>query len=267
MDQEPDRVRRPNLKRLNMPSSPGQAEEQRQPASPGPAPSPPSGAESAPAASTGKRSGVDRDILMTGAGCVLILFAGLLIAGVFALRVIGDKATPVPTVPVAAIDPTPTDTPVPTSTPTPTEVSPYTPLPTWTPMGQKQQVSDYRGHDLEYHDDMLQVGDFMQQSIGDVDNLLKDPQPDNQNWQYKIVTQTNVWSEFFFEVESSIPPDRYQEFHQNLTKALSHMNSAADDITYALEFNEPNRLDQAKTEIAAGTKMLNDAIASLRSSA
>lgn len=259
MDRDPSRVQRPSLRRLNVPGSATQAGNWQQAQQPPPVATEPS---------SGQRSGIDRDILMTGAGCVLILFSGLLIAGVFALHVIGKKqdSTP-PTVPVAAIEPTATDTPVPTRTPTPTEVSPYTPLPTWTPMGTKQQVSDYRGHDAEYHDDVLTLGNFTQQSIVDVNNLLQDPQPTDQNWRYKILTQADTWPEFFSEVNATIPPSRYQEFHQNLLKALSHLKTGADDINYALEFGEPNRLDQAKTEISTGSKMLDDALASLRSSA
>ncbi len=219
-----------------------------------------------PAAKNGGR--VDRDILMTGAGCVLILFAGLLIAGVFAMRVISDKKTPAaPTVPVvaAAASPTATDTPMPTSTPTPTEVSPYTPLPTWTPMGQKQQVADYRGYAADYVTDMQKIGDFMQQSVNDVNELMQSPDVTSQNWQYKILTQTDVWSQFFFELQSVIPPDQYQDFDANFTKALSHFNSAADDINYALEFDEPDRLNQANTEIGTGTQILNDSLKSLQS--
>jgi len=218
--------------------------------------------------SASKTSRIDRDILMTGAGCVLIIFAGLLIAGVFAMRVISDRKTPAaPTIPAvaAAASPTATDTPMPTSTPTPTEVSPYTPLPTWTPQGQKQQVVDYRGHDAEYKDDMQQIGDFMQQSIQDVNGLLQAPDVTNQNWQYKILTQTDVWSQFFYQLQAVVPPDQYQEFDLNFTKALSHFDSAANDINYALEFNEPDRLNQAKTEIATGTQMINDTLKSLQS--
>ena len=252
-----------------MPSSAGTArvEDQFQQSPPTAQAGPAAPATNEPAAKTGGR--VDRDILMTGVGCVLILFAGLLIAGVFAMRVISDKKAPVePTVPaVAAVaaSPTATDTPMPTSTPTPTEVSPYTPLPTWTPMGQKQQVADYRGYDADYVTDMQKIGDFMQTSIQDVNDLMQTPDVTSQNWQYKILTQTDVWSEFFHELQSVIPPDQYQDFDTNFTKALSHFDSAANDINYALEFNEPDRLNQANTEIATGTQMLNDSLKSLQS--
>ncbi len=164
MDQDSDGIKQPSLRPLNIPPGTTRAGDLHQPQSLSPAATP---------ATSGKGSGIDRDVLLTGAGCVLILFAGLLIAGVFALRAIKDKQAPVPpTVPVAAVGSVPTDTPEPTRTPTPTAVSPYTPLPTWTPMGTKQQVSDYRGHDAEYHDDVVKVDDFMQQSITDVDTLL-----------------------------------------------------------------------------------------------
>jgi hypothetical protein len=263
MDSDPNGIQRPSLRRLNVSSGSSQAGGWQQ-SQPSPAQAP---AAAAPPVA-GQKSGIDRDILLTGAGCVLILFAGLLIAGIFALRVVGNKPTPVPpTVPVVAVAPTATDTPMPTETPTPTEVSPYTPLPTWTPMGNKPQVNDYRGHDAEYRDDINGLGDFMKQSIGDVNALLQKPDPTNQNWQYKIVTQIDVWQGYFYEVESSIPPDQYQNFNQNLLKALSHLKTAADDIDYALEFNEPARLDQAKKEIATGAPMLDSALASLRASA
>ena len=186
------------------------------------------------------------------------------------MRVISDKKTPVlPTVPAvaaAAASPTATNTPMPTSTPTPTEVSPYTPLPTWTPMGQKQQVADYRGHDAEYVSDMQQMGAFMQQSIQDVNDLMQSPDVTSQNWQYKILTQTDVWSQFFSELQTVIPPDQYQTFDTTFTQALSHFNSAADDVSYALEFDEPDRLNQANTEITTGTQLLNDSLKTLQSS-
>ncbi len=259
MDRDPNGIKRPSLQRLNIPSASAESNDWRQPRPPSSISMP---------ESSEQKSGIDRDILLTGVGCVLILLAGLMIAGVFALRVIRDRPSSAPpSAPIAAVAPTPTDTPVPTRTPVPTHVSIYTPLPTWTPMGTKPQVSDYRGHDKEYHDDIIQIGDFMTQSITDVNALLQDPQPGNQNWQYKVLTQTDVWQAFFSDGKSIIPPDQYQEFHQNLLKALSHLNSGANDINYALDYDEPKRLDDAKTEIATGSKMLNDALASLRSSA
>lgn len=261
MDSDPSGIQRPSLRRLNPSPGPSQATGWQQPQ-----PQTMQAPTQTPVA--GQKSGIDRDILLTGAGCVLVLFAGLLIAGIFALRVIGNKPTPVPpTVPVVAVEPTATDTPMPTETPTPTEVSPYTPLPTWTPMGTKPQVYDYRGHDAAYRDDINGLGDFMKQSINDVNALLQNPDPTNQNWQYKIVTQTQVWQEYFYDIQAAIPPDQYQDFNQNLLKALSHLKTAADDVDYALEFNEPSRLDQAKKEIATGTPLLDSALASLRGSA
>lgn len=273
MDRRNDRVKRPSLKQLTVPTSATPADERYYQPPPAEPREPTSqAATAAPAINepAAKTSRIDRDILMTGAGCVLILFAGLLIVGVFAMRVISDKKTPaeptVPAVAAAAASPTATDTPEPTRTPTPTETSPYTPLPTWTPMGQKQQVADYRGHDAEYTSDMRQMGDFMQQSVQDVDDLLTTPDVTNQNWQYKVLTQTDVWTQFFYQLQSVIPPDQFQDFDMNFTKSLSHFSSAADDINYALEFDEPDRLNQAKTEIATGTQLLNDSLKSLQSS-
>ena len=259
MDGDQGGIQRPSLKRLDVPGSQSQSGDWRQP-------SPGSAVQAPPVAKD--RSGMDRDILLTGAGCVLILFAGLLIAGIFALRVIDNKKTPEqPTAPVVAAAPTATETPVPTRTPTPTSVSPYTPLPTWTPMGTKPKIYDYRGYDAEYRDDVNGIGDFMTQSISDVNAMLQDPQVTNQNWQFKLLTQMAVWQEYFSDTTAIIPPDRYQDFHENLKKALSHFKTAADDVDYALEFDEPYRFDQAKSEIATGTQMLNDALAGLHSSA
>ncbi len=261
LDQQNDRVKRPSLQRLSMPPGTSRINEFEQTTVPSPT------IVNEPAAKSSSR--IDRDILMTGAGCVLILFAGLLISGVFAMRIISDKKTPsAPTVPaIAAVaSPTATDTPIPSPTPSPTPESPYTPLPTWTPIGTKSQVYDYRGHDVEYHDDILSMGDFMKQSISDVDKMLATPQPTNQNWQYNILTQTNVWESYFADLQATIPPDQYQNFHVDVTQAMSHLKTAADDVNYAIEFGEPNRLDQAKTEITTGSKLLSDALASFRSS-
>ena len=129
--------------------------------------------------------------------------------------------------------PTATETPVPTRTPTPTPVSPYTPLPTWTPIGNKPQIYDYRGYDKEYRDDVNGLGDFMKQSVIDVNDLLAKPDPTNQNWAYKLLAQTTVWQNYFSETTAIIPPDRYQDFHESLKKALSHLKIAADDVNYA----------------------------------
>ncbi len=259
MNQDQGGVKRPTIKPLNMPSGPAPAIEWQEPQNQ-------SQTQATPPAK--ERGGIDRDILMAGAGCVLILFAGLLIAGVFALRVVNNRQSPEPpTVPAVAAMPTATETPVPTRTPTPTPVSPYTPLPTWTPIGNKPQIYDYRGSDKEYRDDVNGLGDFMKQSVVDVNDLLAKPDPTNQNWAYKLLAQTTVWQDYFSETTAIIPPDRYQDFHENLKKALSHLKIAADDVNYALEFEEPDRLDQAKSEIATGAKMLDDALASLRSSA
>ncbi len=259
MNRDQGGVKRPSIKPLNMPSSSAPAVEWQQPQEQ-------AGAQVTPPAR--ERGGIDRDILLTGAGCVLILFAGLLDAGVFALHVIGNRKSPEPpTIPAVAVAPTASETPEPTRTPTPTPVSPYTPLPTWTPIGNKPQIYDYRGYDQEYRDDINGLGDFMKQSIVDVNALLAKPDATNQNWDYKLLAQTTVWQNYFSDTTAIIPPDQYQNFHENLKKALSHLKIAADDVNYALEFNEPNRLDQAKSEIATGSKLLDDALASLRSSA
>lgn len=227
-------------------------------------------AESAQPAQGGARR--ESDALLMGVGCVIMLGAVVVIAAVFALRVIGDKnpGRPVqPTGPVFAAAATPAGTPTPIPTPTQIPTIKPTPLPTWTPLpssAPRQKVADYRGKDAEYRADITRIGDFVQASLDEVNTLLKDPQPKSDHWAYQMTNQVEPWKEFFGVMQQVEPPTKYQQANDAMVKALARLDSAADDILYAVDYGDSAQLKSAQDKIAQGTQLLHDAMAALKSS-
>jgi hypothetical protein len=223
---------------------------------------------------------MDRDTLMMGVGCVLMLFAGVAIAGILALRMARSSDTTPPAEPsqialvgAATTSAGPTTTPVfPSPTPRPTNTPFSTPWPTWTPLPQSGSSgsmgsADYRGHDAEYKADVQQINDFLRASAVEVNDLLKDPQVKDSMWIYKMDNQIGVWSGFFQYFQASRPPSRYEKFHASLVKALARYDGAASDIAYAIDYGDPSGLDTARTKIDQATGLLNDAMAGFKASA
>jgi hypothetical protein len=226
------------------------------------------------------RGGLDRDTLMMGVGCVLMLFAGIAIAGILALRMARSSDTTPPAEPsqvalvgAAATAASPATTPAfPSPTPRPTNTPFSTPWPTWTPLPESgssgsMRPADYRGHDAEYKADVQQVSDFLLASAVEVNDLLKNPQVKDSMWIYKMDNQIGVWSGFFQYFQASRPPARYEKVHANLVKALARYDGAASDIAYAIDYGDPSGLDTARTKIDQASGLLNDAIAGFKVSA
>ncbi|HET7034978.1 MAG TPA: hypothetical protein VFI42_04785 [Thermomicrobiaceae bacterium] len=232
-------------------------------------------AESAPLASGDTRGEArrDSDALLMGVGCAIMLGAVVVIAAVFAFWTIGNQRQnqpPQPTGPAIAVAATPAATPTPIPTPTQIPTIRPTPLPTWTPLpssAPQQKVVDYRGKDADYRADVTRIGDFVQASLGEVDTLLKDPQPQSDHWAYQMTTQVEPWKDFFGVMQQVEPPTQYQQANDAMVKALARLDSAADDILYAVDYGDTTQLKSAQDKIAQGSKLLQDAMAALKSSA
>ena len=86
-------------------------------------------------------------------------------------------------------------------------------------------------------------------SLRRVDALFDEPQTGEAAWTSELTAELALWQILYEEARETAPPAELAEFHERYLAALELLDSAADDIVFALENADEARLADAADKI------------------
>ena len=101
----------------------------------------------------------------------------------------------------------------------------------------------------EYADTVRQHVTLLVGSLRRVDTLFDEPQTGEAAWASEVRAELALWQLLYAEARETIPPDQLAEFHERYLAALELLDSAAEDIVFALENADESRLADAANKI------------------
>ncbi|HEU4793112.1 MAG TPA: hypothetical protein VFS96_05600 [Nitrolancea sp.] len=115
--------------------------------------------------------------------------------------------------------------------------------------------TDYRAIVTKEHDDISQ-------SLGQFRGLMSNAQITDMNWRTNVHLQLATWRSAYSEAQKLSPPPELAGFHQKYLEGLEKFNSAADDVTAALEADtiDASHFQSAAAKMTDGVQLLQGAM-------
>lgn len=115
--------------------------------------------------------------------------------------------------------------------------------------------SDYRALVVKGHDDISQ-------SLERFRGLMMSAQVTDMNWRTNVHLQLATWRNAYGEAQKLTPPPELADFHQKYLAGLEKFNSAADDVTAALdaEMVDASNFQSAAVKMTDGVQLIQGAM-------
>lgn len=112
--------------------------------------------------------------------------------------------------------------------------------------------SDYRAIVTKEHDDIAR-------SYNRFRGLMTNAQPTDMKWRTSVHLQLVTWRTTYSEAQKLTPPPDLADFHQAFTAGLEKFDSAADDMTVALDAGSID-VSQFESSYQSATVKLTDGV-------
>jgi hypothetical protein len=81
----------------------------------------------------------------------------------------------------------------------------------------------------------------------------------DDDYKMEVVVAMAVIQNEYRQTKEMVPPPRFASIHKNYLQALTHYNTAMDNLAYGIDNVDADSINKAVTEMEQGTVLLNQA--------
>lgn len=113
--------------------------------------------------------------------------------------------------------------------------------------------------ELAYASDLIFVIETMSTSLDQVNQLLDNPSPDEEQWNFDLILEVVTWSDLADRILELTPPPAFTEIHQRTVAAFALYDSAGEDLLRGIEDNDSELLQSGFVKWDLADDLLGDA--------
>lgn len=117
----------------------------------------------------------------------------------------------------------------------------------------------FSAEELAYASDLIFVIETMSNSLDQVNQLLDNPSPDEEQWNFDLILEVVTWSDLADRVFELTPPPAFTEIHQRTVAAFALYDSAGEDLLRGIEDNDSELLQSGFVKWDLADDLLGDA--------
>jgi hypothetical protein len=110
-----------------------------------------------------------------------------------------------------------------------------------------------------YATNLIFVMETMTASRDQANQLLDDPHPDEEQWNFDLILEVVTWGDLQDRLHELTPPPSFMEIHQLTVAAFALYDSAGDDLLRGIEANDSASLQSGFVKLDLADELIGDA--------